>query len=151
MSDWVTFLVAATGKGLFLCLKITCIVAPILFAYEVAKAYGIFQRPWPVISTALIRLGLGPKALIPILAGLFLGILYGGGIMLAMSQEEGLSRRERLTLAVFLSLAHAVVEDTVIFVVLGASAVGVLGPRLALAVMLCLWLARRPYAPETSS
>ena len=150
MSAWAALFLEATGGGLLLCLKITCLVAPLLFAYELAKAYGIFQRPLPMVGSLLARLGLGPKALAPLLTGFFLGIFYGGGLMVAMSQEQSLSHRERLALAVFLSLAHAVVEDTAIFVVLGASGVGVLGPRLALAVILCLWLARRPLAPEAA-
>jgi len=86
---------------------------------------------------------LGPGALVPLLAGIFLGLLYGAGILLSMSKEEKLSHRERLALAVFLVTCHAVVEDTAIFMLLGGSAFWMLGPRLVLAVTLTAWLARR--------
>ena len=64
--------------------------------------------------------------------------------MVAIIREDHPSRRERLALAVFLSIAHAVVEDTAIFAMLGGSALGVLLPRLVLAAGLCYWLAHRP-------
>jgi hypothetical protein len=69
--------------------------------------------------------------------------MYGAGILIAMSREQGLDYRERLALAVFLVICHGVVEDTALFVLLGGSAVGMVLPRVLLAVLVCLWLARR--------
>jgi len=80
---------------------------------------------------------------VPLLAGIFLGLLYGAGILLSMSKEENLSFRERMALAVFLVTCHAVIEDTAIFMLFGGSAFWMLGPRLLLAVALTIWLARR--------
>lgn len=141
-------LTAALGQGLqgglILCLEIALVVVPLLFGYELAAAYGIFQRPWPRLQPLLARLGLGPGALVPLLAGLFLGLIYGAGILLSLSDEQNLPRRERLALAVFLVTCHAVVEDTAIFMLLGGSALAMLGPRVILAVGLTAWLARRP-------
>lgn len=129
--------------GLILCLEIALVVVPLLYGYELAAAYGIFERPWPRLKPWLARLGLGPGALVPLLAGLFLGLIYGAGILLSMSDEQDLHRRERLALAVFLVTCHAVVEDTAIFMLLGGSALAMLGPRVILAVGLTAWLARR--------
>lgn len=129
--------------GLILCLEIALVVVPLLFGYELAAAYGIFERPWPRLKPLLARLGLGPGALVPLLAGLFLGLIYGAGILLSLSDEQDLPRQERLALAVFLVTCHAVVEDTAIFMLLGGSALAMLGPRVILAVGLTAWLARR--------
>jgi hypothetical protein len=57
------------------------------------------------------RLGLSSGALVPLLAGNFLGLLYGAAVLLAMSKEHGLSQREYLALRVFLETCHAVGED----------------------------------------
>ncbi|MBI5522755.1 MAG: nucleoside recognition protein [Desulfarculus sp.] len=129
--------------GLILCLEIALVVVPLLFGYELAAAYGIFERPWPRLKPLLARLGLGPGALMPLLAGLFLGLVYGAGILLSLSDEQDLPRQERLALAVFLVTCHAVVEDTALFMLLGGSALAMLGPRVILAVGLTAWLARR--------
>jgi hypothetical protein len=143
MSGWPAILLSAAGDGLLLCLEIAAIVVPLVVLYEIARAYGVFQRPWRWVSPWLARLGLGPGALVPLLAGIFLGLVYGAGILLAMSRQEELGPRERLALAVFLVTCHAVVEDTAIFMVLGGWGWGMLAPRVVLAVGLCLLLARR--------
>ncbi len=142
LSQWGPALWGAAGEGLILCAKILAILAPLMIGYELAKAYGVFQRPWPRLRPALGWIGLGPGSLVPLLAGLFLGLLYGAGILIAMSDDQGLGRRERLALAVFLVTCHAVVEDTAIFVLLGGSALWMLGSRLVLAVGLTVVLAR---------
>jgi len=133
----------AALKGLILCAEIMAVVLPLIIGYELAKAYGVFERPWPRLRPALALLGLGPGALVPLLAGVFLGLLYGAGILVSVSRERGLAAGERLALAVFLVTCHAVVEDTAIFVLLGGSAFWILAPRLVLALGLTAWLARR--------
>lgn len=143
MSQYLELLPGATLDGLILCAEIAAIVLPLMIGYEIAKAYGVFARPWKGVGPVLAKLGLGPGALVPLLAGIFLGLLYGAGILLSMSKEENLSFRERMALAVFLVTCHAVIEDTAIFMLLGGSAFWMLGPRLLLAVVLTVWLARR--------
>ncbi|MFZ5585971.1 MAG: nucleoside recognition domain-containing protein [Thermodesulfobacteriota bacterium] len=133
----------ALSDGLILCLEIVLVVAPLMLGYELAKAYGVFERPWPGVGPVLKRLGLSPGAMVPLLAGIFLGLLYGAGILVSVSREQGLPKNERLALAVFLVTCHAVVEDTAIFMLLGGSAFWILLPRLVLAVGLTAWLARR--------
>ena len=133
----------AALKGLVLCAELALVVLPLIVGYEMAKAYGVFERPWSRLRPALAFIGLGPGALVPLLAGVFLGLLYGAGILVSVSREQGLASSERLALAVFLVTCHAVVEDTAIFVLLGGSAFWILAPRLVLALGLTTWLARR--------
>ncbi len=143
MSQYLDLLPSALLDGLILCAEIAAIVLPLMIGYEIAKAYGVFARPWKGVGPIMAKLGLGPGALVPLLAGIFLGLLYGAGILLSMSKEENLSYRERMALAVFLVTCHAVVEDTAIFMLLGGSGFWMLGPRLVMAVILTVWLAKR--------
>ena len=143
LSVYLEMALAALGDGLVLTLEVTLVVTPLLILYELAKAYGVFDRPWPGLTPLMARMGLGSGALVPLLAGIFLGLLYGAGILLAMSRENDLTDRERLALAVFLALCHAVVEDTALFVLLGGSAWAILLPRFILALGLTAWMARR--------
>lgn len=143
MTYWLSLIASALGDGLILCAQITAIVVPLLILYELVKCYGVFERPWPGVGPVLKKMGLSQGALVPLLAGLFLGILYGASILLSLSRENRLAQRERFSLAVFLATCHAVIEDTAIFVLLGGSAIGMLGPRLILAVTITIWLAKR--------
>lgn len=143
MSSWLAPMAAALGNGVILCLEIALVVVPLLYGYELAAAYGVFNRPFTRLRPMLARLGLGVGALVPLIAGLFLGLLYGAGILLALSKEQDLPAQERLALGVFLVTCHAVVEDTAIFALLGGSAFWMLMPRVVLAVGLCLLLAKR--------
>ncbi len=149
MWEIVLSLGRALIDGLILCGEITLVVAPLMLGYEMAKAYGVFERPWPGVAPVLRRLGLSPGALVPLLAGFFLGLLYGAGILVSVSREQALPARECLALAVFLATCHAVVEDTAIFMLLGGSAFWILGPRLLLAVGITAWLARRGRLPAS--
>jgi hypothetical protein len=128
--------------GLWLCLKILILLSPLMVIYEVAREYGIFERPWPGVDALMSRLGLGQGAFIPLLAGTFLGLIYGAGILIAMSKQQSLSNSERLALVVFLATCHAVIEDTAIFALLGGSIPGMLIPRVLLAVIITALLAR---------
>lgn len=148
MTYWLSLIASALGDGLILCAQITAIVVPLLILYELVKCYGVFERPWPGVGPLLKKMGLSQGALVPLLAGLFLGILYGAGILLSLSRENRLDQRERFSLAVFLATCHAVIEDTAIFVLLGGSAMGMLGPRLILAVTITIWLAKRGSVEE---
>ncbi|MCF8042207.1 MAG: hypothetical protein K9K65_12395 [Desulfarculaceae bacterium] len=143
LGQLVAMLPGAALKGLVLCAELALVVLPLIVGYEMAKAYGVFQRPWKRLRPALAMIGLGPGGLVPLLAGIFLGLLYGAGILVSVSREEGLAESERLALAVFLVTCHAVVEDTALFVILGGSAFWILAPRLVMALGLTAWLARR--------
>jgi len=117
------------------------IVTPIMVAYEVIKTYGWLEKPWPFLSAVLSRLGLGPAAFLPLLAGLCLGIVYGAGMLVAMAADGKAAPRERLAVGAFLVVCHAVFEDTAVFVLLGASGPAILGVRLVGAVAVCMILA----------
>lgn len=149
IQQWWPVLWEALVNGLILCAEIAAVVWPLMLVYELAKAYGVFERPWPGVRPLLKGLGLGPRSLVPLLAGLFLGLLYGAAILLNVSREEHLDDAERLALGVFLVTCHAVVEDTALFVILGGSALWILLPRLLLAIGVTAWLATRgPRGPN---
>ncbi len=149
MSPWLAIPLAALGESLLLCLEVAVIIIPILVGYELLKVFGVFERRWPGVGPAMRLLGLGQGGLIPLLTGLFLGLFYGAGILVSMTQEKALSERERLALATFLVICHSVIEDVALFMLLGGSAVAMLLPRIILAVAITAWLARlRAPRPE---
>jgi len=85
-------------------------------AYHVATATGILTGESSLSRKVLKGMGLSPACGAPLMAGLFLGIAYGAGILIPASQEGKLSRGDIFRLCLFLCTCHAVPEDTLLFV-----------------------------------
>jgi hypothetical protein len=124
--------------------KFVLIIAPLVALYEVLKGLPFFARQGKRLEPWAARLHFTPRAIFPLVAGIFLGLLYGAGIIIAAAQERELSRKDIAVLSVFLASCHAIIEDTLLFVVLGASLWWIIGFRFVLAVV-ATWLVGRLY------
>jgi len=93
---------------------------PLMMAYHLATATRILTGESPLARRILAGMGLSPASGAPLMAGLFLGIAYGAGILLPAAREGKLSRGEVFRLCLFLCTCHAIPEDTLLFVLLTA-------------------------------
>lgn len=138
----MTVLFDACLGGLMLCSKLVVIVVPLVVIFEVLRYAKVFRHLGSRTEPAMRCLGLGRSAVLPLFTGIFLGIAYGAGIIIRSAAAGQMSRRELFLTGLFLATCHAVIEDVLIFVVLGGDAAVMLGLRLALAVLLTSFLAR---------
>ncbi len=125
-----------------LALKLVLIVVPLVTLFEVLRYLPVFRRAGTAVDPLMRGLGLSRHAAVPLFTGIFLGIAYGAGIIIRVAQQKALPRRELFLMGLFLATCHAVVEDTLIFVVIGGNGWIMLGLRLVLAVGLTALLAR---------
>jgi len=132
---------ACTG-ALLLCGKLVLIVVPLVMIFEVLRYVKFFQVLGTKSEPVMRCLGLGRSAVLPLFTGIFLGIAYGAGIIIRSAAAGQMTRRELFLTGLFLATCHAVIEDVLIFVVLGGDAAVMLGMRLALAILLTSLLAR---------
>jgi hypothetical protein len=121
-------------KGIVVtCLQVTVIIFVLNFIFEVLKQWSFSK----IIKSKLQRIssfmGLSPGALVPWLAGFFLGIVYGAGILFQFAEKKSLTPKDASLVTVFMVLAHAIFEDTLVFVVLGANFWWIFVIRVALA------------------
>ena len=83
------------------------------------------------------------------MVGMLLGISYGGGMIISEAKSGVLSGRDLVLSLVLMSLAHAVIEDTIVLHMAGASIWGVLGVRVGVALLcvgvLAMGLTRFPH------
>ncbi len=131
-----TFVTGSAG----LLLRVFLIVVPIMIALEVfegTRAFRAVVRAW----ARLVRhVGLDEQSAAPTLIGFLFGLAYGGGMIVRDVRRHDLGRRQVFIMSVFLSMVHAVVEDSLIFIALGASIVWVVVYRIAWAALVTLLL-----------
>jgi len=142
----VTFasaLVGAALSGALFSLKIAVVLVPALVLYELLAPLPVFGRWGSRLGPWLSRLGMSPPCTVPLVAGLFLGIIYGAGIIIPIAEEKRIGPEELLSLGLFLCTCHAIIEDTLLFALAGSSGpleiagrAGLLaGTRLSLAIL----------------
>ncbi len=136
--------------------KVFVIVVPIMVVLELFEG----TRPFRAVVRGWARLvrhvGLDEQSAAPTLVGFLFGLAYGGGVIVRDIRRHGLGRRQVFILSVFLSMVHAIVEDSLIFIALGASVLWIVGFRIVWAALVTLALTAaatavlRRRAPEGS-
>lgn len=124
------------GGGLVSILRISLILIPVMVVMEIARACNILERVSAKIKGALRFLTLPGEAAFPLVVGLGFGVVYGAALIISYAREGILNKRDLLLTGVFLSISHAVVEDTLIFTVFGANPFIIFGLRFLLAVLI---------------
>ncbi len=135
-------LTSALGGAATLSFKLILIIVPLVTVFEVLRHLPIFRRAGNLVEPAMKGVGLTRDAAIPLFTGIFLGIAYGAGIIIRVAQQKGLPGRELFLMGLFLATCHSVVEDILVFVVIGGNGFVILGVRLGLAVLLTGLMAR---------
>ena len=118
------------------------IVVPIMVVLELfegTKPFRTVVRGWARIVR---HVGLDERSAAPTLVGFLFGLAYGGGVIVRDVRRHDLGRRQVFIMSVFLSMVHAIAEDSLIFIALGASFFWVVVYRIvwAAAVTLALTL-----------
>ena len=128
--------------ALSLSLRLVCIIVPLLIVFELIRALPLWRRfGWGGRNQEWVgRMGFSPHTLVPLITGIFLGIVYGAGVIVKISGEKALKAPDLWFLGLFLATCHAVVEDTLIFVVVGGMGRWIIIPRILLASALTVFL-----------
>ncbi len=113
MADWAMGLLKTMGTifvVIFLVLAVLSILERVGFT-------GFLQK---VLRPAFRLAGIGPEATTITVVGLVLGISYGGGLVIKAASRGDIPARQVTAAVCFMSLCHAVVEDTALVATLGA-------------------------------
>jgi hypothetical protein len=132
-----TFVEGAGG----LALRMLLIVVPIMVVMEMiegTRPFRAFVRGWARLVGRW--LGLSEEAAAPTVIGFLFGLAYGGSLIVRDTRRHSLRRRQVFQMSVFLSMVHAVVEDSLIFIAIGAGALWIVGYRLVWAALVTVVL-----------
>ncbi len=114
-------------------LKIVLIITIVMFAIEILKAFKILDWLNKKLFFFSKHLGISTSASFPLLVGMMIGITYGAGVILISYKNGEMSKKDVILVSVFLCLAHALFEDILLFVALGAKGLIVLISKLLIA------------------
>ncbi len=91
-----------------------------------------------VLRPILKLIGLSPAATNTMLIGQFLGLLYGSTLIVQEAREGKISKADIFAAMSFMSIAHAVVEDTILLMLIGGSLWGLLAFRFLVAFIVSM-------------
>ncbi|WZL72684.1 nucleoside recognition protein [Clostridiaceae bacterium 35-E11] len=119
------------------------IVIPMMIALQMAKDYQLLSKiaEWFRFITRL--LGISKDAIFPLLVGVFFGISYGAGVIIESSREGNLNKKDLFLVVIFLVTCHGIVEDTLIFMAIGANGFLLVTLRIATAICLTYLLSKK--------
>lgn len=137
------FSLLKTIEGIFsTCIQIFLILAMIMLIYEILMFFNFGRFAKKLMAIQKFS-GISYNAFPPWIVGLFIGLLYGAGLLFQFEKNKKINSKDGCLLTVFLVLAHAIIEDTMIFVVLGANFFWIVFVRISIAFFITRILATK--------
>lgn len=122
--------------------NIAIIVFPLMIAMEFAKKYKVMDVLSAGLRPLTKFLGVQRGAAFPLAVGLIFGLAYGSGVIVQSMKEGEIDVRSLTLVSIFLACCHAVFEDTLLFVAIGANGWLLLGLRTAAAFVVTMLVSR---------
>ena len=107
-----------------LTIKIIILISIIIFIMDFIKT-----RKFIVESKKNVSKGFS------LTVGVFLGITYGAGLLIKEAQNSSLSKRDVFYVGTFLMICHAIIEDTLLFVIFDANLTIIVVARVVFAII----------------
>ena len=133
--DWLLIIREIFSSSLHIALLLAAIIIPLMVGLALLRDARLLDRAAGLLKPLMKRLKLSNRAAFPLLAGFFLGIVIGSGVIIAFAREGSLTKRDLMLVLVFLGICHSIIEDTVVFVALGANWWVLISARFLLAAL----------------
>ena len=133
--DWQVILQEIVTGGAHIAVLVPAIIIPLMIVLALLTDSRLLDRGVVFIQPVMQRLSLSSRAAFPLLAGFFLGIVFGSGVIISFSNDGTLTKRDLILVLIFLSICHSIVEDTLIFAALGANWWVLISCRFVLAAL----------------
>ncbi|HPR50878.1 MAG TPA: hypothetical protein PLU81_03775 [Deltaproteobacteria bacterium] len=121
-----------------LTLKVILIILGLTVMIDLMRYYRLFTPVVSILRPFTRINGLPHESAFMWMAGLVFGLAYGSGVLIAESRAGHLDRDGLIRLNLSLGISHSLIEDTLLFVAIGASLFWVLVPRV-IAAALVVW------------
>ena len=143
--DWTSFALDAVRGSALNLLIMAAIIIPIMVMLEAARDLNLLDRFSSRVAPALKIFGMSAESAFPLLVGIFFGIGYGAGVIIEAARSGRISWRDMFLVNVFLSVCHAIIEDTALFLAVGANPLVIVVGRLVMALVITYLVSRSKY------
>ena len=133
--DWQVVLKEIVIDGARIAILVPAIIIPLMVVLALLTDSRLLDRGVGFIQPVMQRLNLSNRVAFPLLAGLFLGIVFGSGVIISIANDGTLTKRDLIIVLVFLGICHSIIEDTLIFAALGANWWVMISYRFVLAAL----------------
>jgi hypothetical protein len=133
--DWPLVI---TDVGLS-CIKISALIVailvPLMIVTEMIRDSRLLDKLAFFLKPILRFFSLPDEAAFPLMGGFFLGITYGSGLILPFTRDHSIKKKDTVIIFIFLSLCHGMIEDTLVFIAIGANGLYLVAIRVILAML----------------
>ena len=133
--NWQVILQEIITGGAYIAVLVPAIIIPLMVVLALLTDSRLLDRGVGFIQPVMQRLNLSNRVAFPLLAGLFLGIVFGSGVIISFANDGTLTKRDLILVLVFLGICHSIIEDTLIFAALGANWWVLISCRFVLAAL----------------
>jgi len=140
--SFITVATTILKDSLLLFGQLALIITAVMIMVEFFQEYRILDKLLALTSPFTRLLGISGEADLPLMAGLLLGIGYGGAIIIDSTRQGKLSSYDIYLINLFLVLCHSLIEDTLIWAALGAMVIPIQIGRFILALGVCYLVSR---------
>lgn len=139
----------AWGEGMaYLCVKVFALILLLMWVQKTLSEFGLIRRISKALAPLLRVLGLPPEAGFLWVVANTLGLAYGSAVILEEIRGGAIGARDADYLNHSVAVCHSLFEDTILFAAVGASALWITLPRLALAAA-SVWALRLRDRPRS--
>ena len=137
--SYLQVLIVWANQSAVLALKVILIIIAVTLMIDLMRYFRLFGP----VSNALQPLtginALPAQSAFMWMAGLVFGLAYGSGVLIAESKAGNMDRDALVRLNMSLGINHSIIEDTLLFVAIGAGLLWILLPRIVAAAA-AVWL-----------
>ncbi|NMB00493.1 MAG: hypothetical protein GX971_03070 [Firmicutes bacterium] len=122
---------------------IAIIVVPLMIILEIAEHNGLLQKLNRLLAKPFRSIGLSEEGAFPVVIAMVFGITYGSGVIINHVRTGQVTREEATVIGTFIAIAHALIEDTILFLALGAPFLLLFFPRVLLAYIMSFLVSKQ--------
>jgi hypothetical protein len=119
-----SLLIGSSSSAIILSIKIIALIVTLIFIMDFIKSREFIKQSGKNVSKGF-----------SLLVGIFLGITYGAGILIQEAKNGTISKDDLFFIGTFLMICHAIIEDTLLFVIFGADFTMVIVVRTIAAIV----------------
>jgi len=135
LADWAV-------TQLTMLFSIFFIIMALMLLLKLLRWCGIEKVIQLILSPFLRALTISKEATNVCVIGLTLGLTFGAGLLIAEAKAGHIKKRDVLLAVCFLGLAHSLIEDTILILLLGTDLMAVLWGRIVFAFIVIAIIAR---------